>query len=181
MATSFTDRKTLKVKLAFEQKPAQGIRNPKAPPQWPLMRLTHLSTLVFLSVKLELLLSAKKSSLGSFPIDEVSVVILRNPGYLQVCTPYEVMISTLNDTSMPDCACVKLWGIWQAAYFSDGCFERHCLVFVVKQHMLKASRHQCKASIPVAITVLLQDVKDSPRWCFPLWSPAVSKSMGGQE
>lgn len=76
-------------------------------------------------------------------------------------------------------ACVKLWGIWQAAHFSDGCFEQHCLVFVVKQHMLKASRHQCKAaSIPVAIIVLLQDVKDSPRWCFPLWSPAIRGRSG---
>lgn len=55
-------------------------------------------------------------------------------------------------------------------------------VFVVTQHSQKASRHQGKAaSIPVAITVLLQDGNGSPRWCFPPWSPVGSKHRRGQE
>lgn len=57
---------------------------------------------MFLSVKLKWLISVKKSSLGSFSVDEDSVVILINPGYLQVCTLYEVVISTIDDTSMAD-------------------------------------------------------------------------------
>lgn len=91
MATSFSSRNTLRVKLTSEQRPAQGIRNSKAPPpgQWALMRLTHWSALVFLSVKPKWLVCAKKSSLASFSSDEVSIVILRNPGYLQDCTPLQ--------------------------------------------------------------------------------------------
>lgn len=177
MATSFSSRNTLRVKLTFEQRPAQGIRKVGFNEVDTLERsCVSICKTQMINLCKEILTSIFlfRWSLHSYP--EKSRLSAR----LYHLWGHDVHCKRHIDAWFPDCA--KLWGIWQAAHFYDGCFGQHCLVFVVKQHMLKASRHQCNAaSVPVAITVLLQDVKDFPRWCFPLWSPVVSKSRRCQE
>lgn len=141
VATSFNSRNALRVKLTFEQRPAQDTRNPQIPPpgQWALMRLTHWSTLVFLSVKPKWFVCAKKSSLASFfrwslrSYPDKSRLSAR----LYPLCGHDLRYKWHIDASFPDWA--KSWGIWQAARFCDGCFGWHCFVLVVKQHIFQTS------------------------------------------
>lgn len=113
---------------------------------------------MFLAVNPKWLVCAKKCSLASFSSDEVSIVILRNPGYLKDPLwghdKWRIdawFLTVQNHRSLT--GCTLLWWLFWTALLSS-CSQ-------IAQ--VETSRHQCKAaSVPVAITVLLQAVIGMP-------------------